>query len=61
MVDRVGIINYGRLVAVGTLAELRAHAQRSDASLEDLFLQLTGGADYREVALALSGAAEARR
>jgi ABC-2 type transport system ATP-binding protein len=61
MVDRVGIINDGRLVAVGTLAELRAHAQRSDASLEDLFLQLTGGADYREVALALSGAAEARR
>ncbi len=57
MVDRVGIISGGRLVAVGTLAELRAHARHTDASLEDLFLELTGGADYREVALALSGSA----
>jgi len=37
--DRVGIIHRGRLVALGTLAELReAHG---GASLEDLFLKLT--------------------
>ena len=53
MVDRVGIINGGTLVAVGTLAELRAHARASDASLEDLFLTLTGGAEYRDFALAM--------
>ncbi|AEE97849.1 ABC transporter ATP-binding protein [Mahella australiensis] len=37
--DRIGIINKGRLVACGTLDELR-HGQM-DESLEQLFLQLT--------------------
>lgn len=37
--DRIGIINKGRLIACGTLEELR-HGQR-DESLEQLFLQLT--------------------
>ncbi len=60
MVDRVGIINRGALVAVGTLAELRAHARTSDASLEDLFLELTGGAEYRDFALAVGGEGEAQ-
>ncbi|MHB8507447.1 MAG: ABC transporter ATP-binding protein [Candidatus Dormibacteria bacterium] len=40
--DRVGIIDGGRLVAVGTVAELR---QEADQSLEQVFLQLTGNAD----------------
>ncbi len=60
MVDRIGIINRGSLVAVGTLAELRAHARATDASLEELFLTLTGGADYRDFALAVGGAGEAQ-
>jgi ABC-2 type transport system ATP-binding protein len=47
--DRVAIIDHGRVVAVGTLAELRRGAGTADASLEDLFLQLTGGPEQREV------------
>ena len=41
LVDRIGIIQSGRIVGEGTLAQLRARAGRSDATLEDLFLQLT--------------------
>ncbi len=39
---RIGIINQGRLIVEGTLAELRAVAKESGASLEDMFLQFTG-------------------
>ena len=39
--DRIGIILNGRLIALGTLAELRARAAR-EARLEDIFLELTG-------------------
>jgi ABC-2 type transport system ATP-binding protein len=38
--DRIGIINHGRVVALGKLSELRAQA-RAEHSLEDIFLQLT--------------------
>jgi ABC-2 type transport system ATP-binding protein len=44
MCDRVVIINKGTIVAAGTLAELRAQGQ--EGSLEDIFLSLTGGAEY---------------
>jgi ABC-2 type transport system ATP-binding protein len=40
--DRVGILHHGRLVALGTMAELRERARGGD-SLETIFLQLTGG------------------
>jgi ABC-2 type transport system ATP-binding protein len=36
--DRIGIINKGRLVALGTMAELRASAKDGDADLEQVFL-----------------------
>ncbi len=36
--DRIGIINKGRLVALGTMAELRASADAGDADLEEVFL-----------------------
>jgi ABC-2 type transport system ATP-binding protein len=42
MADRIGIIAHGRLVAEGTLDELRARTGEERASLEDLFLELTG-------------------
>ena len=45
--DRVAIIDRGRVVAIGTLEELRAGAGASGASLEDLFLELTGGPEQR--------------
>ena len=45
MAERIGIIADGRLIAQGTLAELRgqmagAHGIAGDASLEDIFLGL---------------------
>ncbi|HCW51619.1 MAG TPA: ABC transporter [Clostridiales bacterium] len=39
--DRIGIINRGRLIAVGTLAELRERARSPGSTLEDVFLSLT--------------------
>jgi len=47
MADRIGVIVAGRLVAEGTLEELRAQGGR-DASLEDLFVALV--ADNAEAA-----------
>ncbi len=47
---RVGIIERGQLIATGTLDELRQQAQREAYSLEDVFLQLTGGNEERELA-----------
>ena len=38
---RIGIMEDGRIVAEGTMAELRALAGASEANLEDLFLNLT--------------------
>ena len=49
MCDRIGIINNGALVAVGTMAELRALGT-GETSLEDIFLSLTGGAEEAEIA-----------
>jgi len=40
LADRIGIIRAGRLVAEGTLAELRHSRGAADASLEDMFLAL---------------------
>ncbi len=44
MADRIGIIHRGRLIAVGTMAELRAQAAERD-SLEEIFLRLTADSD----------------
>jgi ABC-2 type transport system ATP-binding protein len=50
MCDRIGIINKGELIAVGTMEELHASNQVSGGSLEDIFLSLTGGAEEAEIA-----------
>src|SRR4029077_16037388 len=48
---RVGIIDHGQVVATGTLEELREQAHDvGAASLEDVFLKLTGGTEERELA-----------
>ena len=39
MAERIGVISGGRLIAEGTLAELRARIGR-ESSLEDIFLDL---------------------
>jgi ABC-2 type transport system ATP-binding protein len=49
MCDRIGIIDDGQLIAVGTMQELRAMG-KGETSLEDIFLDLTGGAEYAEIA-----------
>ena len=41
MCDRVGIIDRGHLVALGSLSQLQV-ASSSTGTLEDIFLQLTG-------------------
>jgi ABC-2 type transport system ATP-binding protein len=49
MCDRIGIIQEGRIVACGTMAELRQETASGQLSLEELFLKLTGGIDEREL------------
>ena len=49
MCDRIGIIQGGKIVACGTMAELRHQFAAGDASLEDLFLRLTGGVSELEL------------
>ena len=48
MCDRIGIINKGELIAVGSMEELR-RLGKGETSLEDIFLSLTGGAEYAEI------------
>jgi ABC-2 type transport system ATP-binding protein len=47
--DRVGIINQGKLVAVGSVPELRTRSKEGGVSLEDIFLEVTGGPEQQEV------------
>jgi ABC-2 type transport system ATP-binding protein len=49
MCDRIGIINKGELIASGSMDELRALG-KGETSLEDIFLSLTGGTEYAEIA-----------
>jgi len=49
MCDRIGIIDKGALIAVGSMEELRSLG-KGETSLEDIFLNLTGGAEYAEIA-----------
>ena len=45
MCTRVAIVNHGAVVAVGTLDQLRAMVRSDGQSLEQIFLQLTGGGE----------------
>jgi ABC-2 type transport system ATP-binding protein len=46
MADRIGVIQHGRLLAEGTLDELRGAHGDAASTLEDVFLQMTG--EYAE-------------
>lgn len=41
--DRIAIISGGRIIAEGTMEELRAQAEAGGADLEEIFLKVTGG------------------
>jgi ABC-2 type transport system ATP-binding protein len=53
MCDRIAIIQNGKIVARGTVDEMRRQTAAGDASLEELFLKLTGGEAGRELAKVL--------
>jgi ABC-2 type transport system ATP-binding protein len=54
--DRIGVIDRGRLLFLGTVRELRAHLSLGDESLEHLYLRLTESV-AEEVAPSRLGAA----
>ncbi len=56
MCDRVGILNEGKLAAIGTLDELRGRTGLPNGSLESIFLHLTGAAEAPALALYGGGA-----
>ncbi|MDH4266481.1 MAG: ABC transporter ATP-binding protein, partial [Deltaproteobacteria bacterium] len=47
--QRIGIINEGRVIALGTMQELRDKSKTADARLESLFLKLTGEEEAGEL------------
>ena len=52
--DRVAIMYQGRILAVGTVTELRGKAGLPGSSLEEVFLKITGTSDLRDIVEALS-------
>ena len=54
MCDRIAIMYHGRLLALGTMEEVRASARMPGSGLEDIFLKLTGTGDVRPVVEALT-------
>ena len=49
MCDRIAIVQHGRIVAAGTMDELRSQTSAGNATLEELFLKLTGGLSQWEL------------
>jgi ABC-2 type transport system ATP-binding protein len=49
MCDRISIIQHGKIIARGTVDELRALAGGVDEQLTPLFLRLTGGSALQEI------------
>jgi ABC-2 type transport system ATP-binding protein len=51
--DTMAIIHEGKIVAGGTIEELRAQADGGAGGLEDIFLKVTGGDEVAEVVASL--------
>ncbi len=49
MCDRIGIISDGNMITLGTMDELRMLEGTSEGTLEDIFLELTGGEEEKEM------------
>jgi ABC-2 type transport system ATP-binding protein len=49
MCDRISIILKGKIIARGTVEELRELAGGDDAELTPVFLKLTGGTGLQEI------------
>lgn len=43
LADRIGILHRGKIIALGTMEELRAQHARQGQRLEELFLEMVGG------------------
>ncbi len=54
MCDRIAIMYNGRLLALGTMQELREKAMMPESKLEDIFLKLTGTGDVKPIVEALT-------
>ena len=52
--QRIVVIHRGKQIASGRLEELQTHAKITSNSLEEIFLQLTGGQTYAELLAYLS-------
>jgi len=50
--DRIAILHNGKIAREGTIGELREDAEQHDASLEEIFLKLTGARTDVDAALA---------
>lgn len=49
MCDRIGIIKNGEMLAEGNMEQLRHMSSKENQSLEDIFLELTGGDEFEEI------------
>jgi ABC-2 type transport system ATP-binding protein len=56
MCDRIAIISQGRVIAMGTMEELRAQAHAGGAHLEEIFLKVTGSEAMADVIESLKDA-----
>jgi ABC-2 type transport system ATP-binding protein len=48
MCDRIGIIHQGKLIAVGTMKELREMSGMQAKELEEVYFKLTGAEEFEE-------------
>jgi ABC-2 type transport system ATP-binding protein len=53
--ERMAVIDTGRIVALGSVEDLRAQAKAESSGLEEIFLRLTGGTAERELLRVLDG------
>ena len=53
--DEIAIIHEGRIIARGTMDELRSQADAGEAHLEGIFLKVTGGEEVADIVASLQG------